>query len=573
MRHFANAEPQNQCYDDAGIYTETAIKMKIIILGGYGVFGGRLIELLSDCADLEIWVAGRTASKATSYCDGYTGLSKLHPLCVDRADIAPHLSTIQPALIVDASGPFQDYGDTPYTVAQAAIDAGVNYLDLSDGAEFSIGIETLNTAAQTANVFALSAVSTFPVLTGAALREMQKHMTVETLTGGIAPSPFAGIGLNVMRAALGYAGEDIKIMRNGANTHATALTESRRFTIAPAGTIPLRNIHFSLVETPDLQILPTLHPSLQNIWIGAGTVPEILHKCLNLVAKMRGWRLLPNLIGFAKPFYWVLNRTKFGEDRGGLILRGTGQGKTIEFHLLAEGRDGPMIPSMAAEAIIRKMLSGIEIRTGARIAQKEVSLDDYASLTANRDVYFDFREHKSGPIFPSLLEDAYAQLPQQVRTFHAQEKSFEWSGRAQVTRGTSILSRVIATIFRFPNAGADIPVSVQVDVTPKGEKWTRNFAGRKFVSHLSRGTGRDDFLMLERFGPVTVALAMAVRDDRLYFIPRHWRILGIPLPKSLLPAGDSFETDMEGRFQFDVKLALPIVGLIAAYRGWLAPKS
>jgi hypothetical protein len=545
--------------------------MKIIILGGYGVFGGRLIELLSDCPDLEIWVAGRTASKGAAYCAAYTGQSKLHPLCVDRVDIAPHLSAIKPALIVDASGPFQDYGDTPYIVAQAAIDAGVNYLDLSDGAEFSIGIDRLNAGAKTANTFVLSAISTFPVLTGAAFREIQKRITVETLVGGIAPSPFAGIGLNVMRAALGYAGEDIKITRNGISTTAKALCESTRITIAPAGKIPLRNIHFSLVETPDLQILPNLHPNLRDIWIGAGTVPELLHKCLNLSAKLRAKRLVPNLMRFAKPFYWVLNRAKFGEDRGGLFLRATGEGKTIEFHLLAEGRDGPMIPSMAAEAIIRKMQNGVKIPTGARIAQTEITLDDYANLVQNRDVFFNFREHKSGSIFPSLLEDSYAQLPPQVCEFHAQETSFEWAGRAQVTRGTGILSRAIATVFRFPNAGADIPVSVQVDVTQQGEKWTRNFAGRKFISHLSRGVGRDDYLMLERFGPVTVALAMEVRDDRLYFIPRHWRIFGIPLPKFLLPAGDSFETQEKGRFHFDVKLALPIVGLIAAYRGWLAP--
>jgi hypothetical protein len=34
--------------------------MKILILGGYGVFGGRLAELLSDIPGLELLICGRT---------------------------------------------------------------------------------------------------------------------------------------------------------------------------------------------------------------------------------------------------------------------------------------------------------------------------------------------------------------------------------------------------------------------------------------------------------------------------------------------------------------------------------
>ena len=521
---------------------------------------------------LKIWVAGRTAAKANAFCAAYSGLSTLFPLPIDRSNIGPSLREIKPDLIVDASGPFQNYGTDPYSVARAAIDAGVHYLDFADGAEFAMGITELNNAAQNAGVYVLSGVSSFPVLTGAVLREMNKTIKVETLTGGIAPSPFAGIGLNVMRAVLGYAGEDVKLTRNGQLFNAKGLTESRRFTIAPAGKMPLRNIRFSLVDVPDLQILPKLHPELKDIWMGAGPVPEGLHRGLNLFAKLRAWRVAPNLVRFAKPFYWVLNQMKFGDDRGGMFIQGEGGGEVIEFHLLAEGKDGPMIPSMAIEAIIRKMQLGEKPPIGARVAQNEISLADYADLTKDREIYFGLRKHKKGPIFPSLLGDAFDQLSPQVRAFHNQEKSFLWVGNAQVTRGTNILSRIIATIFGFPTAGENIPVSVQVEVTPKGEKWTRDFAGRKFISYLSRGVGRDDYMMLERFGPVTVALAIVVCDERLYFIPRYWRILGVPLPKCLLPAGDSFETQEKGRFHFDVLLALPIVGLIAAYRGSLAPK-
>ena len=76
---------------------------------------------------------------------------------------------------------------------------------------------------------------------------------------------------------------------------------------------------------------------------------------------------------------------------------------------------------------------------------------------------------------------------------------------------------------------------------------------------------------MERFGIITVALALVISDEKLFLIPRHWRAFGIPLPKALLPKGNSFEAEEEGRFRFDVEVSAPIVGLIVAYKGTLSP--
>ena len=51
-----------------------------------------------------------------------------------------------------------------------------------------------------------------------------------------------------------------------------------RYTVAPPGRLPLRNLHFSLVDVPDLQLNPSEMPSIKSLWIGAGPVPAILHR-------------------------------------------------------------------------------------------------------------------------------------------------------------------------------------------------------------------------------------------------------------------------------------------------------
>src|SRR3546814_9248174 len=87
-------------------------------------------------------------------------------------------------------------------LVEACIAAGIDYLDFADGADFVFGIDRFDAAAKAADIFVLSGVSSFPALTGAVLREMARTMDIRSVEGGIAPSPFAGIGLNVMRAVV-----------------------------------------------------------------------------------------------------------------------------------------------------------------------------------------------------------------------------------------------------------------------------------------------------------------------------------------------------------------------------------
>ena len=99
----------------------------------------------------------------------------------------------------------------------------------------------------------------------------------------------------------------VKVLRDGKPAWARGLAESRRYTIAVPGRTPLANIRFSLVDVPDLQVIPPEHPTLRDIWMGAGPVPEGLHRVLNLLAKARARFRLPSLVPLAGLFYRVLN--------------------------------------------------------------------------------------------------------------------------------------------------------------------------------------------------------------------------------------------------------------------------
>ena len=250
--------------------------MRILILGGYGVFGGRLARLLSDQEAVTLIIAGRSEAKAAAFCAQLSGSAKRMALALDRTgDLAPALAQVAPDLVVDASGPFQTYGAAPYRVVEACLAQGCDYMDLADGADFVAGVARFNETAIAKGVTILSGVSTCPVLTTAAVRALCDDMDqIKGVAAGIGPSPYSGVGLNVVRALTGYAGKPLTMSGK------PALIETRMAVIAPPGRLPLNPRLFAVVDTPDSVILPRLFPGIGEVWFGAGTRPQIYLRLL-----------------------------------------------------------------------------------------------------------------------------------------------------------------------------------------------------------------------------------------------------------------------------------------------------
>lgn len=556
----------------------------MLIVGGYGVFGGRIVELLENEACLTIIVAGRSAEKALAYCDSRGSvMAKLVAAALDRnGNLEIELGKHRPDILIDASGPFQVYGKDSYRLVEACIASGVNYLDLADGSDFVAGMPAFDDAAKRNSVFALSGVSSFPVLTAAVVRRLSSDMTrVETIKGGIAPSPFAGVGENVIRAIASYAGQPVMLRRDGRDAVGHPLAEHMRYTIAPGGRVPVKNTLFSLVDVPDLRVLGELWPEAKTIWMGAGPVPEIFHRALAALAKLVKWRLIPSLSPLAPLMHFVMNHIRWGEHRGGMFVAVQGFGEAGEalsrsWHLLAEGSDGPLIPAMAVEALVRKALSGAPPTAGARACVRDLELADYEALFARRTIHTGFRNDMADAnraLYARLLGEAWRDLPSPIRDMHCLDKQKIVHGRASVERGKGFLSRLAAALIGFPKAANDIPVQVAFEAKNSIETWTRQFGKQSFHSDQFEGRGRWERLLVERFGPMTFAMALAWEDEKLKLVMRHWRFLGIPMPMWLCPHSDSYETADGGRFNFHVEISHPFTGLIVRYRGWLESKA
>jgi hypothetical protein len=554
------------------------LTLTVLIIGGYGTFGGRLCQLLADEPRLRLLVAGRSLQRAEAFCRRQPAAA-LMPVAFDRdGDVSAQIERLRPDIIVDASGPFQAYGRDPYRVADAAIANGADYLDFADGRDFVLGIRSRDPSARAAGKFALSGASTCPVLTTAVARALAGGMNrIKEITAGIAPSPHAGIGLGVTRAIASYAGRPISIVKRGAAAIGIGLVDSRVHTVTVPGSIPLRRIRFSLVDVPDLALLPELWPGLQSVWVGAGPTPAASHRSLSLLSRLVSLRLLPSLTWAARAMAWTVEHLTWGEHRGGMFVEVVGEteGRSVRrrWHLIAEGDRGPTIPAVAADVIIRKCLDGRRPAAGARPAYLDVSLAEYerrfAKLGIGTATVDDLPA--SLPLQRRLLSEAYGRLSPPLHAVHNVQSRSELAGIADVKRGRGLLARLICAVVGFPARGTQVPVTVTMIRNGDGEVWERRFGNAKFQSLQFLGTGDDEGLLVERFGPMSFAMAEVVENGSLRLVQRSWRFLGLRMPRFLRPTGTAREHDADGRFNFEVEIRLPLVGLVVAYRGWLAP--
>lgn len=556
-------------------------RLSVLIIGGYGTFGGRLARLLQDEPRLRLLIAGRSIAKARAFARGFgTGSSgaDVQAVAFDRdGDLAEQLTRLEPDLVVDASGPFQTFEEDAYKVVQACIGLGIDYADIADSTGFVAGIGGLDAEARERSVFALSGLSSLPALSFAALDAMAQHFSrIDAVAAGIAPSPHVRIGLNVIRAIATYAGKPVAVLRNGRLATGCGLIDAMRVTVAPPGVVPLRSRKFVLVDAPDLALLPARFAGLQSAFTGVGTEPQPLQRLLSLAARLVRFRLLPSLLPFARVLQRASHGFAIGEHRGGMFVRvggidNAGKRLTCGWHLIAEGDDGPFIPVIGVEALVRRLLIDVRPESGARPAAGELRLEDFEARFQRLSITTGFRmecEEAGLPLYRQILGSAWERLLPAITAMHAGGARVA-SGRARIERGGGLLARIVARVVGFPQAGEDVPVTVRFVADGEKEIWTRDFGGKMFRSWQVEGKGRDRHLLAEVFGPFRVLMAPVPDGDRLRLVVRGWRFFGIPLPMFLAPGGDTYEEGRDGRFCFHVEIGGRLTGLVVRYTGWL----
>ncbi len=545
---------------------------RVLVVGGAGTFGRLLVRGLAATTDYEIVLGGRDAARADALAnelrEDWPGRS-FATTAIDRNTVTPEaLRRLGIFAVADTAGPFQG---ADLSLAEATVEAGIHYVDLADARDFVAAFPRLDAKAKERSVTALTGASSTPALSHAVLDHLTRGWrAIDSVEIAISPGNRAPRGLSVVAAILSYAGRPVRVFLDGGWQ-----TRPGWGMLAPRTFAGLGRRWLSICDTPDLDLVPARFSVRHAAIFRAGLELPVLHLGLSAASMLVRARLIGSLRPFAALFRGAAGLLSgFGTDRGGMLVEASGtaaDGRRVvaRWTLVAEAGDGPVIPTLPALAALR-CLAQASLAPGASACAGVLALEEIeAEFRSYRIHTLVDVSHPDGGLFERALGAGFAIMPAPIRAAHTVESRPVLQGEADVTGAENAAGRLIAALFRLPQRGERVPVTVTMEARNGREVWTRDFGGRRFRSVLAARPGGG---LSERFGPLTFDLDVPASQAGLDMLVTGWRLGPIPLPRRLAPATDARERiDTEGRFSFDVAIALPLIGRLVRYRGWLVP--
>jgi saccharopine dehydrogenase-like NADP-dependent oxidoreductase len=347
--------------------------MRIIVVGGAGNFGARIVRALRADPRIELLVAGRRVVSVPAAEDVPGAL-----VDIDDAGFAQGLRALSPGLVIHCVGPFQGQD---CRVANAALAAGAHYLDLADGrlfiAEFAA---KMNDQAAKVGRVAISGASTLPALSSAVVEELRVGLSsLESIEVIIAPGQRAPRGKATLEAVFSYLGRPFLVWRKGQWKRAWGWMDLQETRLDVGGRLS------AACDVPDLELFPVRYAGVQTVQFFAALEFGVQHLTLWGLAALRR-------IGLPFPVdRWAVSLNRFAGmfdaaagEKGGMRVsvvgnRSDGGGRMRRtWQLTAPAMDGPEIPCMAAILLARRLARGEVFQSGAYPCMGFLTLSEFA---------------------------------------------------------------------------------------------------------------------------------------------------------------------------------------------------
>jgi hypothetical protein len=347
----------------------------ILLVGASGVFGSRLAERLALEPGIALTLAGRRREplEAVRKRIGGGAMRTLDRDWIEARDLAGY------DLVIDAAGPFQHSGTR---LVEAAIQAGVDYVDLADGRDWVVNFAgRFDQQAREAGVRLVTGASSIPALSHAVIdRLVAGWSRIDAISIAIFPGNRAPRGLSVVEAILSYTGKPVRVFRDGQWRDQWGWGGLHRVDAGAAG---MR--WASVCDTPEQDLLVERYSPTRSAEFFAGMELSLLHLGLWLLSLpvRRGW--LDSLRRWAGPMLaiarWLL---PFGSDRGAMLVRASGldpSGAPVQsgWRLDADANRGPYVPVLATVAMARRWRDGPKPPAGAYACSGLLALDDFTA--------------------------------------------------------------------------------------------------------------------------------------------------------------------------------------------------
>lgn len=321
--------------------TLTHQPLNVLVLGGYGNFGTRIVKALANDPGIQLVIGGRNQTRAEALSQQTGSAAEAMVIDATDAQLTTRLKTEKVGLVIHTAGPFQAQG---YAVAEACAAAGAHYIDLADGrrfvCDFPAAMQARFVAAQHC---AISGASTVPALSSAVIDHLtQGWQAIRTIDVCIAPAQTAPRGVATLEAVLSYCGAPVDIWRDGRWQQAPGWANP-----APVRFPRMAPRRAALCDIPDLELFPAHYRVKDTVMFRAALEVPLSQTAFAALAALSRWGLLPRPQALAP---WLLRGAslfdRWGSALGGMYVQVTGldaagQPAQARWDIAADNDHGP----------------------------------------------------------------------------------------------------------------------------------------------------------------------------------------------------------------------------------------
>ncbi|MCY4046312.1 MAG: saccharopine dehydrogenase NADP-binding domain-containing protein [Cellvibrionales bacterium] len=362
----------------------------ILILGGYGNFGKRIVSELAKLPNITLYIAGPDQQKADQVLQKkrFTSqaLLKSVSLDIDSEQFERNLRLLSPNVIIHTAGPFQAQS---YRVARAAIGIGAHYVDLADDRAFVEGITELDQAAKENALLVISGASSVPGLSSTVVTHYREHFSeLSHIDIAIAPGNKAERGLSTIRGILKGTGQPFLAYENGEWLERYGWMNVRLKNFG--GDVGRRWL--ANVNVPDLGLFPAHFDVKDGVRFQAGLELTLLHWVLFFMAGLakQGW--IKDVSQWTRPMAQISRLFQtFGTDIGAMEVKikgknNKGNDALVRWQLTAKHGIGPYVPTIAPVLLAKKMIQQEPHLTGAMPCLGLFSLDEFTQFAESMGI-------------------------------------------------------------------------------------------------------------------------------------------------------------------------------------------
>lgn len=359
---------------------------RVLIVGGRGRIGNSVAQDLVTHTDAEVTITGRDPNGSLG---PELPRDRSHYLALDLADSAALQQAVSASnLVVHCAGPFH-YRDA--SVLKTCIEAGVNYIDVSDSRSFTSRALELREIAKQSGITAIINTGIFPGISNSMVRrdveelDTAEHIHLSYVVGGS-----GGAGVTVMRTTFLGLQTPFEVWKNGTWQQVKPYTERETIEF-PA---PYGKTGVYWFDMPEVLTLAETFP-VNTVITKFGTFPDLYNHLTWFVAKYwpPSWLRNKGVIEFLSYVSYGMTSVSNNFSGVGVAVRsqvtGIKNGKSAQVCSIALHDNAAAATGIGTGSIAQLILEGKLTKPGVWSVEQALSTELFERSMESRHLKID----------------------------------------------------------------------------------------------------------------------------------------------------------------------------------------